>query len=144
MALASFAVRTTNAGNAAAVWEIRTSSARKATLLELGFFCNAATASVYGLGTPAAIGVTPTSPQDFLPEDPSFVFATGTVQSALAWATGPTVPANFFRRWSGPATIGAGVIWTFPKGIAIAVSSSIILWGFATSSVVDAYAVLDV
>ena len=141
----SLAVRTTAGTSGAAAWEIRTGSTPgRARLLEVGVFLAAATASTYGIGRPAAIGVTPTSPVDFLAEDPADVLASGVVQSALAWGTGPTAPTNFFRRIGLPATIGTGVIWTFPKGIAISVSSSIVLWNLATNGVVDAYALLDV
>lgn len=143
MAIASLSVRTTGVTAATAAWEIRTDANTRAVLLELGLTLNAATASVFGLGRPQAIGITPTSPVDFLPEDPAFAFAANTMLSALAWATGPTVPLNFFRRWSGPATIGSGIIWTFPRGLNIPVSSSIVLWNIATGSVVDVYAVLD-
>ena len=109
--------------------------------MELGVFMAAATASVYGLGRPGAIGVTPTSPVAVLPEDSAN--PGGTVQSALAWGTGPTAPTNFFRRIGLPATIGTGVIWTFPKGLVIPVSSSIVLWNLAANGVVDAYVVVD-
>lgn len=126
-------------------WEIRTgASPARVRLLELGLFLNAATASVVGLGRPAAIGVTPTSPIDFLPEDPNDVLASGVVQSAVAWATAPTAPTNFFRMIALPATIGTGVIWTFPKGLVIPASSSIVLYLIAASSALRVYAVIDV
>lgn len=143
--IVSFSARTTATTNATAAWEIRTASTPgRVKILEVGLFLGAATASVYGLGRPAAIGVTPTSPQDFLPEDPNDVIASGVVQSALAWGTGPTVPANFFRRISLAATIGNGIIWTFPKGLVLPVSGGLVLWNLATNGVVDAYAVAEV
>jgi hypothetical protein len=111
--------------------------------MELGIFMAAATASQYALGRPAAIGVTPTAPVDFLPDDPADPTVAGLVQSALAWATGPTAPAAFPRRISTPATIGSGVIWTFPRGYMIPVSSSLVLWNLAANGVVDAYAVVE-
>lgn len=139
------AVRTTNVTTANACWEIRTGSTPgRVKLLELGIFLAAATASTFGLGYPAAIGVTPTTPVDFLCEDPNNVLASGVVQSALAWGTGPTIPAAFLRRISLPATIGTGVIWTFPNGIVIPVSSSIILWNLSSMGVSDCYAVVEV
>lgn len=138
-------VRTTDGTIAAAAWEIRTAATPgRARLLELGFFLVAATASVIGLGRPGAIGNTPTAPADFVPEDPNDVIASGVIQSAVAWAVGPTVPASYIRRISLPAAIGQGVIWTFPEGIVIPVSSSIILWNISAASVLDAYAVLDI
>lgn len=138
-------VRTADGTDAAAAWEIRTGSTPgRAKLLEIGFCLAAATASIIGLGRPQAIGDTPTTPVDFLPEDPNNVLASGVIQSALAWGTGPTVPTAFLRRIGLPATVGVGVIWTFPEGIVIPVSSSIVLWNLGTNSVLDAYAVLDI
>lgn len=144
MSVASLSVRTSAGTSAAAAWEIFTNSTTEAYLLEIGLFLNAATASVYGLGFPAAIGVTPTAPVLFLREGSRTALVAASFQSALAWGTGPTVPANFYRRVSLPATIGTGVIWTFPKGLYIPVSGSVVLWNITTNSVIDAYAVVDV
>lgn len=143
MAYYSLGVRTSGVTSATAAWEIRTSANVRARVMEIGIFLAAATASTYAIGRPAAIGVTPTSPVDFIPEDFADVTVSGQVQSALAWSTGPTVPTNFLRRISLPATVGTGIIWTFPKGLVIPVSSSIVLWNAALNGVVDAYAVID-
>lgn len=141
----SLGVRTVDGTIAAAAWEIRTAATPgRARLMEIGFTLAAATATTIGLGRPAAIGITPTTPVDFLPEDPNDVIATGVIQSALAWGTGPTVPTAFLRRIALPATIGTGVIWTFPEGIVIPVSSSIVVWNIAANSVLDCYAVVDI
>lgn len=141
----SLGIRTSDGTVAAPAWEIRAGATPgRVKLLEIGIFLVAATASVIGLGRPAAIGVTPTSPVDFLPEDPNDVLASGVLQSAVAWGTPPTAPAEFLRRISLPATIGTGVIWTFPKGITIPVSDSLVLWNIAASSLLDAYAVCEI
>lgn len=141
----SLGIRTVDGTIAAPNWEIRTGATPgRAKLLEIGFFLVAATASVLGLGRPAAIGTVPTAPVDFLPEDPNDILAAGVVQSAVAWGGAPTVPAAFLRRISLPATIGTGVIWTFPKGITIPVSSSLVLWNISTCSLLDAYAVVEI
>ncbi len=143
--IVSLGVRTTGASSDTPAWEIRTGSTPgRAKLLEIGVFLAAATASTIGFGRPAAIGVTPTSPVDFLQEDPNDVLASGVIQSALAWGTPPTAPTNFLRRISLPGTIGTGVIWTFPKGLVIPVSNSVVLWNLATNAVVDAYAVIEI
>jgi hypothetical protein len=141
VALYSIAVRTTGVTTGTAAWEIRTASTDRARVVEIGVFLAAATASTYGIGRPAAIGVTPTTPVTVIAEDSGS--PAGTAQSALAWGTGPTVPTAFFRRASMPATIGSGVIWTFPQGLIIPVSGSLVLWNLATNGVVDAYCVLD-
>ena len=140
----SLAVRTTGAADATPAWEIRTGATPgRVKVVELGLFLAAATASIIGLGRPAAIGVTPTDPVDFLQEDPDDVLASGVIQSALAWATPPTAPTAFLRRIALPATIGTGVIFSFPEGLVIPVSSSIVLWNLGTNSVLDAYACLE-
>ena len=141
----SLGVRTVSGVTGAAAWEILTGATPgRARLIEMGIFLVAATATTIGLGRPQAIGITPTTPVDFLPEDPNDVVASGVIQSALAWGTGPTIPVSYFRRIALPAVIGSGVIRTFPEGIVIPISSSIILWNLATNSVLDAYAVLSI
>lgn len=138
-------VRTSNATDAECAWELITGATPgRVKLVELGIFLAAATATTIGLGRPQAVGITPTTPVDFLPEDPNNVLASGVAQSALAWATKPTIPIAFIRRISLPAVIGTGVIWTFPEGITIPVSSSLILWNLATNSVLDVYAVVEI
>ena len=113
-------------------------------LLELGITINAATASVFGLGRPAAIGITPTSPATVLAEDGGNT-ATGNTTTALAWGTAPTAPTNFFRRVSLPATIGAGFIWTFPRGIVVLKALTSVLWNpsAGSNSVADVWCVVD-
>ncbi len=139
--IASLSQRTSSGASATAAWEIRTAATLRARILEMGISISAATASVFGVGRPQAIGVTPTSPQTFLQEDPNE--PTPLATAAVAWGTGPTVPLNFFRRLSTPATIGSGVIWTYPRGLFVAVSSSMVVWVLATSSVADMWAVED-
>jgi hypothetical protein len=137
MAVYSLANLTTAVGAAAATLELRTASTDRGKVLEAGWCLNAATASTHGIGRPAAIGVTPTSPITWLAEDPAE--PAGTCQTALAWGTGPTVPANFFRRVALPAVAGAGVILTFPNFLVIAVSSSLVIWNIAASSALNAH-----
>lgn len=141
MAIYSLANRTTNVTIANACLEIRTASTDRPRIMEIGIFMAAATASTFGIGRPQAIGITPTSPITVLAEDTGD--PAGTVTTALAWATGPTVPLNFFRRIQLPATIGAGAILTFPRGLVIPISSSIIVWNISATGVSDIYVVVD-
>lgn len=140
--ICSFAGRTTNVTIGNATFEVRAgATGPRPRILEIGIFLAAATASVFGIGRPAAIGVTPTSPQTFLNEDPAD--GASLTKIAGAWVTGPTVPANFFRRIGLPATIGTGVIWTFPKGLVIPLNDSIVVWNISATGVADAYCVID-
>lgn len=136
MALYSLATLTTNVTTAAATSELRTAASPRVAVREVGITLNAATATTIGLGRPAAIGITPTSPVTLLAQDPADSAATST--HALAWGTGPTVPANFFRRVALPATIGAGIIWTFgPRELVIAVSAAMVLWNILGGSALN-------
>jgi hypothetical protein len=93
----------------------------------------AATASVYGIGRPGNDGsVAQSSPLAVLAENPND--PTGQSTTAVAWTTAPTVPTTFFRRIYLPGTIGAGVIWTFPRGLILATSHSLTLWNIAANS----------
>lgn len=141
MAIYSLGNRTTSTTTAAACLEIRSTSTDRAMLMEIGITINAATASVFALGRPAAIGITPTTPVTVLAED--FAAPAGTITTALAWGTAPTVPTAFFRRVSLPATIGAGIVWTFPRGLIIPVSSSLVVWNITTNSLADIWVVVD-
>lgn len=145
MALYQHAARSSDTTSGNSMWELRAHASQgRVRLLELGIFLGAATASTYGLGRPAAIGITPTSPvvgQALDPADAAAVAAT-----AVAWGTRPTAPTSsiYLRRIGLPAAIGAGIIWTFPDpGLIIAVNQSLALYNLATNGVVDIYAVWD-
>jgi hypothetical protein len=95
----------------------------------------AATASVFGLGRAAAVGITPTSPAVLVKHDagrPDTLTAT-----ALAWATPPTIPATFIARTNLPATIGATVLLEFPEGIKLATGESLVVWNLSTCGAAD-------
>ncbi|HXK36992.1 MAG TPA: hypothetical protein VJ553_05425 [Candidatus Paceibacterota bacterium] len=141
MAIYSLANRTTMVTIANACLEIRTTATERAKILEIVITMAAATASVFGIGRPQAIGGTPTSPLTVLAEE--FAEPTGSTTTALAWAVGPTVPLYFFRRVNLPATIGAGRVLTFPRGLVIPVSSSIVIWNITACGVSDIEVVLD-
>jgi hypothetical protein len=134
MALYSLGTVTTATGIGVAAWEIRTASTDRARLLKIAHGRTAVPAASYVIrvGRPAAIGVTPTSPVTFIADDPAD--PAGTVQSALAWGTGPTDPGSYF---AGHRQGTAGIfqqIWSFPRGLVIGVSSSIVLWSEAAAS----------
>lgn len=141
MSIYAISNRTTGVGSGAAGLEIRTSATERAKILEITITMAAATASLFGIGRPQAIGVTPTTPVTVIPED--FAEPAGSTQTALAWATPPTVPLFFFRRINLPATIGAGRVITFPRGLVIPVSSSLVIWNLAANGVSDIDVVLD-
>lgn len=142
MAIYSLANRTSNVTVSNSTLEIIGAASIGYRLLELGISINAATASVFGFGTPAAIGITPTTPVTVLAEDGGNTTA-GNTTTALAWGTGPTSPTNFQRRVSLPATIGAGIIWTFPRGVFALKATTRVLYNITANSVADVWVVVD-
>ncbi len=141
MGVYSIARRTTNVTIANPCIEIIAAATVRPRVMEIGIFMAAATASEFGIGRPAAIGITPTTPVTLLAEDNGD--PTGTVTMALAWATPPTVPANFFRRASLAAAVGTGIIFTFPKGLYIPASGSLVVWNISATGVSDIYVVIE-
>ncbi len=142
MAIASASVRTTNTTVNNANTEIIGSATNAFKCMEVGLSQNTGVACAYGMGVPAAIGVVPTSPAAFTFEDTGNTSAPGTT-TALAWSTSPTNPTVFSRRVSVPATIGAGVVWTFPRGFAVLKAKTLTTLSIITSAVCDVWWVID-
>jgi hypothetical protein len=140
MAIYSLAQRTTNLTITQASVEYRTPATVRARLLELSITQATATAQSLGFGRPQAIGVTPVNVlfQADDPADPASV-----MNGSLSWGTSPTVPLIFHRRWNSAATIGVGVVWTFPMGFVIPISSSAVVWNITAAVANDINAVID-
>lgn len=140
MALYSLAQRTTNLTITQACIEWRTPATVRPRILEIGITQATATAQSLGFGRPQAIGVTPVNVlfQADDPGDPASV-----MNGSLTWGTSPTVPLIFHRRWNSAATIGVGVVWTFPMGFVIPISSSAVVWNITTSVANDIYCAID-
>lgn len=140
MAIYSLAQRTTNFTSTQSCVEWRTPATVRAKILEVSFVTATGTAQTIGLGRPGAIGVTPVNVlfQADDPADPA-----STVNGSLSWATSPTAPSIYHRRWNGAATIGVGVCWTFPRGLVIPISSSVVLQNITTTVAADVNCVID-
>lgn len=137
----SLAVRTTNVTTGNATVEMIAGATQGFRLLELGISLGVSTLSTYGLGVPAAKGITPTSPVTMLTEGSvSGSGAANAPTTALAWGTGPTVPAAFFRRF----TITGGFsqfMWT--PGLVVPANTTLVLWNLSTTQVADVYMVVE-
>ena len=141
MAISSLALRTTvftATTTANHVLALAPSTVRP-KILEYSYIQLTAIASQIGVGTPQAAAVTPTNVlfQMDDPGDPASV-----CNGAIAWATSPTVPLIFRRRWNGTLA-SVGVVWTFPRGLVLPASGSMVNWNIATTVASDVNVVLD-
>ena len=131
MAIYSLSLNTTVTTTGAGAQDARAAATNRPAVMEVSVNLGAATASTYGLGRPASSG-TQTSPVLVQAEDPGD--PAGVTGCAVAWSVAPTAPTQFHRRVALPATIGSGIIWTFPRGLVLAVSTALIVWNLATNS----------
>lgn len=131
MAIYSVGLNTTVTTTGAGAIDCRAAATNRPAIMECSVNLGAATASTYGFGRPASSG-TQTSPTLVQAEDPGD--PAGVTGCAVAWSVAPTSPTIFARRVSLPATIGSGIIWTFPRGFVLAVSTAAIIWNLATNS----------
>lgn len=140
MAISSLALRTTTfTATSTANIEWRTPATVRAKVLEISFIQLTAVAAQIGLGRPQAIGVTPVNVlfQKDDPGDPASV-----MNGSLSWATSPTVPLIYHRRMN-LTLASVGVVWTFPRGLVIPISWSLVIWNIATTVASDVNCILD-
>lgn len=141
MSLASVAIRTSNLTTTQASAEIRTTAAVKARMLELSLIQVTGTAQSLGLGRPAALGVTPGTTSTYQRDDSADPACVTTI--AASWGTSPTAPTTYHRRWNSAATVGVGIVWTFPRGIIIPVSASVVVFNITTALACDLNSAID-
>jgi hypothetical protein len=140
MAIASLAQRTTNLTINQACVEWRSAASVRPKVLEISIIQSLGTAASYGFGRPAVIGVTPVNVL-FQRDDPGD--AAATTNGSLSWGTSPTAPAIYHRRWNSAATIGVGVVWTFPRGLVIPMSSAFVIFNITATVAADVNCVVD-
>lgn len=143
MARYEIGVSKTTGAAAGLLCQLRASATRDLRIWEIGVFSVTAVAGEVGLIRPTAVGATFTSSGVGQAEDSAGATAALAVCDTAA-TTAPTIGANYMRRIMFPATIGAGVIWTFPEGITVPLSLSMALWQISAAAVTyDAYWVWD-
>ena len=142
MAIYSLALRSTVTTIAAASHAALSPATNEAAVMEYGYFNGAATACVVGLGR-SANTPTLTGGVAFLAEDEGR--PTALTQAAVAFGTAPTVPTQFFRRFSLAALVGAAVVFTVPRGVVLAAAgAAFTTWNItANSAVIDVHMVVD-
>ena len=140
MAIQSQAQRTSGLTIANANYGIYPPATVRAALLEFSLIQVTGTAQSIGLGRPATVG-TPSSAVLFQQDDPGD--PASVVNGHITWSAQPTAPTIFHRRWNSAATIGVGIVWTFPRGLVIAASGALVSWNITAAVAMDANAVVD-
>lgn len=142
MAIYSLALRSSNFTISQACVQWLAPATVRPKVLEISFINSVtATAQQIGLGRPQALAASPGTTSSFQADDPGDPASVMT--GSLTFGTSPTVPLVFHRRWGGAATIGVGIVWTFPRGLVIPVSSGLVIWNITTTLAADINCVLD-
>lgn len=115
-------------------WEAKPPATPEPAVMEVGVINGAATACTYGWGRGGSVS---TQSGAVLVQAEDEGRPAGTTNCSTTWSVAPTVPTQMFRRAYLPATIGAGIIWTFPRGLLLAGSGvGLVQWNVGTSSAV--------
>ena len=121
--------------------EIINAGTKEAFIKKITCNLTAATATLIGVGRPAAAGVTPTAPVALLADNG---VDTTLVKTAIAWATPPTIPAVFLRQGSAPAAIGNVIEFVFDgQGLRLAPNQTLVIWNLGTNSILNVTVVAE-
>lgn len=105
MARFQLAVRTSNVTSGQAALEV-IAGGKACTIKAFSLSLVTAVVGVFGVGRPAAAGITPATPVRLLPTGAA-VGDSSQAAVALAWATPPTAPTQYFKRASMAGVIGS-------------------------------------
>jgi len=141
MSIASVAVRSSNVTINAAQWQVLCTAGVKCRILEISYVGATATAASVSWGRPAVAAVTPGTTLTFQRDDSADPACVTTLSST--YGTSPTNPTVPHRRWNGAATIGVGIVFTFPRGIIIPVSGAFVCSNITAGVVADHSVVID-
>lgn len=126
------ATKTTGAA-AGMIVQFRTGAARDARIWDITVTASTAVSGSIGLIRPSAVGATFTSTGPGIAEDN--IAGAGVAVLDTAATTAPTIGSVYMKQIVLPATIGAGVVWSFPNGLVVPTSSSIAIWQTSTAAV---------
>lgn len=125
-------VTKTTSTAAAPIATLSTGAGRDLRVFEIGITVSTAVSGEVGIMRPANSPATPSGGQIGSALDN--IAGAGVAVTGNAWATAPTAGTGM-RRMVLPATIGAGVIWSFPQGIVLPVSSFLVVWQYSALAV---------
>lgn len=122
MARYSVAFAKTTGAAAGPIVDVRPAAAKDCRVWELGIFAETAVAGTVGLVRSTNAGTTPGGAVVPQPDDYSNT-RTCTVNCYTTYATEPTQNAVYMRRAALAASIGSGIVWSFPDGIVVPTST---------------------
>ena len=145
MTVYSVGVSKTAPTTGTAIAMIRPATSDEVQVREIGVFNSTAIASSVGLIRNATTG-TPSTSTLFQAGDMDRPAATCNLDTA--WSAAATIGSIYLRKIVLPATIGAGIIWTFGPGelwAANGATSQLLLWNFgaATAAALEVYVAID-
>ena len=133
MARYALAAPKTTGAAAGFITQLRAGASRDLRVYEIGCFTASAVSGTVGLIRPSAVGATFTSVGPGAAEDAAVGAGLAVVDTAIT--TVPTIGTVFMRRVVLPASIGAGIIWTFPLGINVPVNGGLDLHQISAAAV---------
>ena len=140
MAIYSIGLKTTDTTINHSCVEIVTASNLAVKVLEIGLSQSTGTACEYGLVR--TTGITGGLSYSYFQAEQNINDPTAKTQASITGGS-PAIATVYLRRLATPATVGAGVIWTFPRGLVINVSSSIVIYNITASVTCDFWCVID-
>lgn len=132
MALYGNSITKTTSTAAAPIATLSTGTARDARIFEIMISASTAASGEVGIMRPGNAPAGPSGGQVGAAWDN--IAGAGVAVTANAWTTAPTAGAAM-KRIVLPATIGAGVIWSFPQGLVLPTSSYLVVWQFSAVAV---------
>lgn len=135
--MARYSGAVSKASGAAAAWlvQFRTSSTKDARIWEIHAFAESAVAGTLGLTRSNSVGATFTSTTPAAEDSTNGTAAVSQIDTAATTAPTQAGTPVYFRRVALPATIGAGIIWSFPTGLVVPVSAGLLVWQLSSAAV---------
>lgn len=124
--MARYSAAVSKASGASAAWlmGLRCPATNDARVWEIHVLAETAVAGTVDLRRITSAGVGAATSTTPVAEDSSSAAAVAVVDTAFV-TTVPAASGVSLRRFALPATIGQGIIWTFPQGLIVPVSGAI-------------------
>lgn len=127
------AITKTTTAAAGPIVSLSAGTSRDVRVLQITVAASTAVSGDVGVMRPGNTPTVPTGGTVGTPLDN--ISGAGVAVTGNAWTTAPTAGTTAFDRIVLPATIGAGVIWTYPEGLVLPTSGYLVLWQYSALAV---------